>query len=182
MAATIVYRHTGGSLVSFESGAQNDPDACLGKWISTTAYSDDVLDNFFRAFTLAEMISGTFYVAAGFINTDAVDLVDARVYVESFSLPAGVTISMGVDTVLGMDVRANQMKAIINNTSAPTVISFTNISSLDSYANGLKLGVSPNDQDLTNLVQAQVWIRFVLSSATSFSPPNDKFVLRVEGS
>lgn len=181
MVATPEFYHTGIGLASFQSGAQNDPTDSLGKWISTTQYTDDTLENIFRSFTLAEMASGTFYHSIGIINTDAEDLIDARVYVNpgTLSLPTGVTFSIGMSSPL--DLRTTAMLEIADNSTAPAGVSFTAITSTTNWATGIKLN-GGSDDDLSNLDQAQLWVRMVMSSADKFTASENTCGFIIEGS
>lgn len=174
--ASIEFRITGIGLTGFESGPQNDPASSLGKWTSTSVYTDATPQNTYQAFTQAEMTGPTTkYYGVGIINTSASDLVNARVYVPSFTVPTGVTLSMGMD--VGKTLRTNPMNEIADNDTDPGV-TFTNISSLTDYANGLKLN-GGLDQDLTNLDQIIVWHRMELNAASDWDTGTDFVTLRI---
>lgn len=158
-----------------DSTAQNDPDASLGKYVSTTALNLAVpLNNLFGDVSGEDAQTGRVDYRCIFVlnNHGSLTLQNAVVWIKD-EVADGASIAISVDTTAASakDSSQAQAKEIANETTAPSGQSF---SSPTSKGDGLALGDIPPGH-----VRA-IWIQRTVPPDTP-AKAADGVTLRVEG-
>lgn len=153
--------------------AQADPDASLGKYMSTTAIVDATSENLFDNVTGEENANSIVEYRCIFIYNDhpTLTLSAATVWIQS-EVPGGTNIAIGLDPagVVDRDDASAQAAEVADETTAPVGVTFTAPTSKPS---GLIIGAIPA------LDCAAVWIRRTASNSAALA--DDGGVIRVEG-
>lgn len=151
--------------------AQGNPNASLGKYVSTTEWVDDTLNGLFDDITGDENADETVDYRCVFIQNahGSLTAIAAKVWIDAQN-EDGADIAIGVDTTAASAAGASPAQAltIANETTAPAGVTFT---APDNKADGLSLG------DLAAGQVRAVWVR---RTATDSAPvDDDDFVLGV---
>jgi len=155
------------------AAAQPDPNASLGKYVSTTQLTDATLHNLFDVVTGEENAASTVDYRLGFWhNSNTANPWVGPVAWLSSETAGGATAAISVDTTAASAVgsASAQAKEIATETTAPTAQTFL---APTTKASGLPLGDVP-----VNNVKG-IWIR--RTAANSGALENDGVVIRVEG-
>lgn len=146
------------------SNAQGDPNASLGKFISTTQVSGTALHNLFDAISGAENAASDVEYRCVFIHNShaTLTLQNAVVYVSGGDPAGGAIIAIGVDTtaISAIGSGSDQALTVANESTAPSGVSF----SLPTTAGG---GLS-----LGNIGPGQckaIWIRRTANNTAAVS-------------
>lgn len=136
------------------SGAQADVNASLGKYISTTAITDNTLNNLFDNISGAENAASTVDYRCVFIhNAHASLTMQSAVAYVSAEVSGGASIAIAIDSTAASAIGGASAQAltIANETTAPAgPLSF---STPTTAGTGLSLG------DITAGQCRAVWIR-----------------------
>lgn len=155
------------------AAAQPDPNASLGKYISTTQLSGTPLNNLFDNVSGDENAASEAEYRLIFIhNAHATLTLLAPVIWISAEVSGGADTAISVDTTAASAIGSSsaQAKQVIDENTAPTSQSFT---APTSKATGLALGDIPAGQC------KGVWVR--RTAANTAALDNDGATLRVEG-
>ncbi len=125
------------------SATQPDPNASLGKYISTTEITDATLNNLFDDISGDENAASTVDYRCLFIHNShgSLTLTSPKVWI-SAEVSGGAAIAIGIDTTAQSLIGSASAQAltVANETTAPVGVSF---SSPTSKAAGLSLGDLP---------------------------------------
>lgn len=164
MAATIVYRLTGGI-------GNSNPNLSLGGATSSTAVSGTTLHNLFDKVLEAERQAGSIeYRAIDLVNTGDEDTTEQNLYIETQTTSTDTSISIGYDATAGSHATIDVLELLASKTTAPAdpVISFSE-------------PTSNSPIELPAIVAGEairVFIRWTVDvGSTSF--PNDSATLRL---
>lgn len=104
--------------------AQPDPNASLGKYISTTQVSGTAANNLFDDISGAENAASTVDYRCVFVHNShaTLTLQNAVVYLSGGDPAGGATVSVAVDNIAASAIGATAAQAaeIVNETTAPT--------------------------------------------------------------
>ena len=155
------------------SAAQPDPDASLGKYISTTEITVATLHNLFDRVSGDENSAGAVEYRLFFVHNAhaTLTLQDATVWI-SAEVAGGATAAFGADTTAASAIgsAAAQALEVTNETTAPAGISF---STSTTKATGVNLG---------NISVGQckaVWLRRTANNSAAIN--NDGVTISIEG-
>lgn len=153
----IQYRFSGG-------GSNTDPNASLGGAISSTAWTNTLFDNV----SGAESAAGTIEYRCFYIrNANAtLTLLAPKVWIQANTPSATTTVAIG----LGTSAQGGTEQTVVNETTAPSGVSFTEPS---DFSGGISLG------DIPAGGHRAVWIRRTVNAGTA--AVNDSFTIRVQG-
>lgn len=111
------------------SNAQGDPNASLGKFISTTQVSGTALHNLFDAVSGAENAASDVEYRCVFIHNShaTLTLQNAVVYVSGGDPAGGAIIAIGVDTtaISAIGSGSDQALTVANESTAPAGVTFS---------------------------------------------------------
>jgi hypothetical protein len=156
------------------AAAQPNPNASLGKYISTTQIVDNTLNNLFDDITGDENAAGTVDYRCIFIhNAHATLTLLAPVVWLSAEVAGGANTAIAVDNIAASAVGATAAQAavIANETTAPTGVGA--FSSPTTKGTGLVLGDLPPGQCRA------IWVRRTATNSAAVN--NDGATIRVEG-
>ena len=160
MAATLVYRLTGGA-------ANSDPDASLGGAMSSTALSATPMNNLFDNVSPAEALAGdTEYRAIDVYNSGDATAESVELYMSTETSSTDSQLDFGAGAVHD---GSDQADTIADESTAPDGISFAH------YTDVSKLS-------LTNIPAGQahrVWVRRVIGAAAG-NTANDLGTIAVD--
>lgn len=165
------YSTTAGS--AGNSQAQPSPNAALGKYLSTTAWSGTVSGNLFDDQSTSDQVDGIVdyrcVFAANF--NGSLSLRDAVAYLPG-PYPTQSTIAIGADPagIVGVGDSSSQAAIIVDGTTAPTGVSFSSPVTLPS---AVVVG------DLTPGTCRAIWVRRTPTGAASAS--DERITLRLYG-
>jgi hypothetical protein len=156
------------------SAAQPDPNASLGKYISTTDLVDNTLNNLFDNISGDENAASTVDYRCVFVyNSHAtLTLFSPKVWFVS-QVAGGADMDMALDSTAASDVASSAAQAlsVANETTAPAgPLTFSNPT---SKAAGLSIG------DLTPGQVKGIWIRRTATNSAALN--SDGGQIRVEG-
>lgn len=161
VSSEIVYRLSGG-------GSNTDPMASLGGAKSSTALTDNSLNNLYADSLGTESAAGsTKYRAIYYHNGNAsLTALNARVYITGNTPSTDDTIAVGV----GSAAINGTEQTVANENTAPTSVTFS--TAAVDYASGLALGDIPAGQ------HKAIWFRRVITAGAS-AYDNDTLVFEV---
>jgi hypothetical protein len=153
--------------------AQADPNASLGKYISTTAWAGGTLHDLFDVITGDENAASTVDYRCVFLHNNhaTLTLTAAKVWVSS-QVAGGAGAAIGLDTTAASEIGATDAQAleVANETTAPSGVSF---STPTTKGDGLTLGdIGPGEC-------RAVWFR--RTAADSVAVNDDGFTVNIEG-
>lgn len=156
-----------------DSTAQADPNASLGKYISTTQITDATLNNLFDNVSGDENYASDVEYRCFFIHNNhaSLTLQSAVAWIYS-EVSGGASVAIGLDPA-GVTIKSSssaQAATIANESSAPAGVSF---SSPTSKGTGLSIG-----NIAAGYCQA-IWIR--RTAANTVAVDSDGATIRVEG-
>lgn len=171
----IVFRLSTKTGSAGDSTAQNDPNASLGKYVSTTALNlASPLNNLFADVSGADAQAGRVDYRCIFVlnNHGSLTLKNPVVWIKD-EVAGGANIAISVDTTAASPKNSSQAQAkeIATETTAPSGQSFSSPTSKEA---GLALGDIP-----PGYVKA-IWIRRTVPAGTA-AKAADGVTLRVEG-
>lgn len=153
--------------------AQADPNASLGKYISTTDLVDNTLNNLYDNISGDENAASTVDYRCLFIYNShgSLTLQTPKVWL-SAEVSGGASVAIGLDTNAASAVGAAPAQAltIVNETTAPAGVSF---SSPTDKASGLSLG------DLDAGECRAIWVR--RTAANSAALNSDGATIMIQG-
>lgn len=149
------------------------PAGSLGKYISTTQLTDNVLNNLFDNVSGDENLAATVDYRCIFIHNAHATLTfsNVKVYLAS-EVAGGASVAIGVDTTAASAIGAAPAQAvsIVNETTAPAGIAFTSPTTI---------GAAITVGDLAPGQCRAIWIR--RTAANSAALANDGVTLRISG-
>lgn len=159
--------------VASNSNAQPNPNASLGKYISTSVIQDAFINNLFDNISGDENAASAVDYRCIFLHNAhaSLPLQNAVVWISS-EVAGGANTAIGVDPAgnLALNGAGAQAATIANETTAPSGVTF---SSPTSKGTGLSLG---------NIAAGQVRAIWVKRSATNSAAINaDGVTIRTEG-
>ncbi len=173
VASDIKYRLSIKTGSAGNANAQADPNASLGKYISTTDITDNTLNNLFDNISGDENAASTVDYRCIFVYNSHGSLTwqSPKVWLSS-EVSGGASIAIGIDTNAASAVGSASAQAIevANETTAPGGVTF---SSPTTKGAGLSLSDLPNGQCRA------IWVR--RTAANSAALANDGATLRTEG-
>jgi hypothetical protein len=155
------------------SGAQPDPNASLGKYISTTAWAGGVLHDLFDRVSGDENAASEAEYRCVFIHNNHATLTwQGPVVWISAETAGGAAIAIGIDTTAASAIGASPAQAlsVVDENTAPAGVTF---SSPTTKGTGLALSDIPAGQCRA------IWIR--RTAANNAAINNDGGTLQVEG-
>ena len=157
IASEIQYRLSGGA-------SNSDPNASLGGVKSSTAWTSTLFDDVSSAeATVGSVEYRCFYVH----NANAtLTLIAPKVWIQANTPSATTAVAVG----LGSSAQGGTEQTVVNETTAPTAVSFTEPA---DFASGIALG------DIPAGGHRAVWIRRTVNAGTAAIA--DSFTLRVQG-
>lgn len=155
--------------------AQADPNASLGKYMSSTQLTDNVNGNLFDDVTGAESAAGLTDYRCLFIhnsNAGGSTLTATKVWLQS-EVAGGGAIAIGVDPTAASAAGSSTQQALApaNDVTAPAGVTFT---SPTSEASAIVIG------DLAPGQCRAFWLRRTVPASTA-ALANDGVTLRVKG-
>lgn len=154
------------------STAQPDPNACLGKYTSTTELTDNLLNNLFDNVTGPENAASDVEYRCLFLhNTSDQAIKNIQVWLSS-EVASGAAAAVGVDTTAASDADATtaQGLTVADEGTAPTGVSF---STATTKLGGVAVGTLDPDQVIG------VWVRRTAANTAAVS--SDGVTIRAEG-
>jgi len=155
------------------SAAQPDPNASLGKYISTTVITDNTLNNLFDDISGDENAASTVDYRCVFIHNShaSLTLQSPKAWI-SAEVSNGASVAIGLDTTAASAIGSASAQAltIANETTAPAGVSF---SAPTTKGAGISLGNIPAGQCIA------IWVR--RTAANNAALDNDGATLKVEG-
>lgn len=172
-SSDILYKLSITSGSAGNSLSQSDPNASLGKYISTTEITDNTLNNLFDDVSGAENAASDVEYRCFFIHNAHASLAyqGASIYL-SAEVSGGASIAIGIDTTTASAIGSSSAQAleVTDESTAPSGVSF---SSPTTTGGALSLGNIPAGQCRA------VWVR---RTAANTSPKNsDGVTLAVFG-
>jgi hypothetical protein len=156
IAANLAFYLTGGA-------GNTLPAASLGGVISSTAFTDNTLQNLFANVTPAEALAGSVkYRALSFKNLAAETAYGAVLYLSQETSSADTTVAIAYDST--------GTQSVVDENTAPTGLSFSTPLSL---AAGIALG------DVAASGVARVWFRRTVSPGAVAASDSGKFTCTV---
>jgi hypothetical protein len=155
------------------SAAQPDPNASLGKYISTTEITDNTLNNLFDDITGDENAASDVEYRCLFIHNAhaTLTLVGPKVWI-SAEVSGGASVSIGLDTNAASAIgnASAQAVQIANENTAPSGVTF---SAPTTKSAGLSLADLPAGQCRA------IWVRRTAANTAALN--NDGATVSVEG-
>jgi hypothetical protein len=156
IAANLAFYLTGGA-------GNANPAASLGGVISSTAFTDNTLQNLFANVTPAEALAGSIkYRALSFKNLAAETAYAAVLYLSQETTSPDTTVAIAFDSV--------GTQSVANEDTAPTGLSFSTPLSL---AAGIALG------DVAASGVRRIWFRRTVSAGAAQASDQGKFKITV---
>jgi hypothetical protein len=156
------------------SAAQPDPNASLGKYISTTQITDNTLNNLFDDISGDENAASTVDYRCIFVhnNHGSLTLQAPKVWL-SAEVSGGANIAIATDNTAASAIGSASAQAdqIANETTAPSAVSA--FSSPTTKGTGLSLSDLPPGQCRA------IWVRRTAANTAALN--NDGVTLRIEG-
>jgi hypothetical protein len=155
------------------STAQADPDASLGKYMSTTAIVDATLGNLFDNVSGAENAASDVEYRCLFVyNTHATLTLEGAACWISSEVSGGASVAIGLDPAgnVADDSASDQAATIADESSAPAGVSF---SAPTSFGAGLSVG------DLGPGECRAIWVRRTAANTSALN--NDGATISVQG-
>ena len=145
-------------------GASNvDPTLSLGGTTSSVVFTDATLANLFANVSPAEAIVGSIkYRALSFKNTSALTAYAAIVYISQETSSADTTVAIAYDST--------GTQSIVNETTAPTGLSFSTPVSL---ATGIALG------DVAAAGIRRIWFKRTVTELAAMAADEGKITISV---
>lgn len=172
-ASDILFKLSTTSGSAGNSNSQGDPNASLGKYISTTQITDNSLNNLFDDVSGAENAASDVEYRCFFVHNAHASLTyqSAAIYISS-EVSGGASIAIGIDTTAASAIGASPAQAltIVDESTAPSGVSF---SSPTTTGGALSLG------DIAAGQCRAVWVR--RTAANSSAKNNDGATLTVFG-
>lgn len=173
-AGDLFFRLSTASGAAGFSTAQGDPNASLGKYMSTTALSGTPANNLFDDVSGAENAASDVEYRCIFVhNTHAtLTLTSAKMWIDESSYSGGTTIAIASDNigVVAEDTAGAQAEEEADESTAPTAVSA--FVSPTNYAGGLALG------DIGPGQCRGVWVR---RTAANTAAAADGVVFHIQG-
>lgn len=155
------------------SGAQADPNASLGKYISTTEVVDATLNNLFDDITGDENAASDVEYRCIFIHNSHATLtyITPMVWL-SAEVAGGADIAIAIDSVAASAIGSGSAQAleVTNESTAPSALSF---SAPTTKSGGLSLG------SLTAGQCKAIWVRRTATNSAALD--DDGVTISVEG-
>lgn len=155
------------------SQAQGDPNASLGKYISTTEVTDAQLNNLFDDISGDENAASDVEYRCIFIHNShgSLTLQSPKVWISS-EVANGASIAIGLDTTAASAIGNSSAQAleVVDESTAPSGVTF---SAPTTKPTGLSLGNLPNGQCRA------IWVR--RTAANNAALNNDGANISVEG-
>lgn len=165
------YSVTSGS--AGNSTAQADPNAALGKYISTTQWTGGTLNDLFSDITGDQNANQQVDYRCIFIhnNHGSLTLLSPKLWIAS-EVAGGANIALGVDPTAASSIGSGSVQAVTvaNSLTAPAGVTF---SSPTSKSTGLSLGDIPAGQC------KGFWFRRTATNSAALN--NDGVTIQVEG-
>ena len=172
-AAEILFKLSITTGTAGNAAAQPNPNASLGRWVSTTQLSGTALNNLFDDVSGAENTAGTTDYRCVFVHNSntANALQNAVLYLQGGDPAGGSTVTIAVDTTAPSALAATvaQADTIANENTAPTLVGA--FSAPTTAAAGLALGTIGIGQ-----VKA-FWVRRVTSGAAAVNAETVTFAV-----
>lgn len=164
---------------SVKTGAAGNSNAgtasgSLGKYISTTAITDNTLNNLFDDISGAENAASTVDYRCIFVhNSNSANPLENAVVWLSAETAGGASIAIAIDNIAASAIGSASAQAaeITNETTAPSGVG--TFSSPTSKGSGLSLGT------INNGSCRAIWVRRTAANSAALS--NDSVTIRVEG-
>ena len=157
------------------SAAQADPNASLGKYISTTQLSGTALNNLFDDVSGAENTAGTTDYRCFFVhNSNSSNALESAVVYLSGGDPAGgATVTIAVDDTAASAIGSSsaQAQTAASETSPGSGVTSLSYSAPSSAGSGLSLG------DIPAGYCKAVWVKRVTSSVSAVSAETVPFAV-----
>lgn len=154
--------------------AQADPNASIGKYVSTTSYSGGTLHDLFDVITGDENYASTVDYRCLFVHNShgSLTLIGPKLWITA-ETSGGADCTLATDNTAASAVGASSAQAdfIATETTAPTAVSA--FSGPTSKATGLSLG------DIASGYVKAFWIK--RAAADTAAIDSDGFTFRVEG-
>jgi hypothetical protein len=154
--------------------AQADPNASLGKYISTTQITDNTLNNLFDNISGDENAASTVDYRCIFLHNNhaTLTLQGTKVWL-SAEVAGGANISIAIDNVAASAIASSSAQAdsIATETTAPSAVG--TFSSPTTKGAGLTLG------DLTAGQCRAIWVKRTATNSAALN--NDGVTIRFEG-
>lgn len=175
LAADILFKLSTTAGSAGNSQAQADPNASLGKYISTTEVTDNTLNNLFDDVTGPENAASDVEYRCIFIHNSHGSLTLTSPYIWlSAEVAGGAAIAIAVDSNVAASAIGSasaQATEVANESTAPSpALSF---SSPTSYGTGISIG------DLPAGYCIGVWVRRTCSNTSPVA--NDGVTIAVQG-
>lgn len=156
-----------------DSTAQADPNASLGKYVSTTAITDAGANNLFADASGDDNAASAVHYRCIFIHNNNATLTWSNVKIWINTQATGSTIAIATDNIgpVPKGQAGAQAEEEADEDTAPTAVSA--FSSATSKATGLSVG----NLDAGDV--AAIWVRRTLDQAGATD--NDSWTLEVEG-
>lgn len=171
--ADILVKLSAPSATAGNATAQPDPNASLGKYMSSTQLVDATSDNLFDDVTGNESAAGLTEYRCLFVhNSHATSTMTAtKVWLQS-EVALGGTIAIGVDTTAASAAGSSSQQALnpANDTTAPSGVTF---SSPTNEAGAISLG------DLAPGQVRAFWVRRTVAASTA-ALANDGVTFRIK--
>lgn len=155
------------------ANSQADPNASLGKYISTTEITDNTLNNLFDDISGDENAASTVDYRCVFIHNAhaSLTLQSPKAWI-SAEVANGASIAIGLDTTASSAIGDSSVQAltIANETTAPAGVSF---SAPTTKGTGISLG------NIAAGYCVAIWVR--RTAANNAALNNDGATLKVEG-
>jgi hypothetical protein len=168
----VLYKLSITSGAAGNAAAQPDPNASLGKYVSTTAIVDATVNNLFDNVSGDENAASVVDYRLFFVHNNhaTLTMLSPVIYIQS-ETASGASISIGADTTAASAKAsaAAQALTIANETTAPAGVTF---SAPTTKAGGISLGDIPAGQ------VKGVWVR--RTAANTAAVDLDGAVLKVE--
>lgn len=172
-SSDILYKLATTSGSAGNSTAQGDPNASLGKYISTTTITDATVNNLFDNISGDENAASTVDYRCFFVrnNHGSLTWLSPKVWISS-EVSGGASVAIGIDTTAASAIGDTSAQAltIANETTAPSGVSF---SAPTTKSGGLSLS------DLPAGYCRAIWVR--RTAANTSAKDSDGATIRVEG-
>lgn len=155
------------------STAQGNPNASIGKYISTTQITDATLNNLFDDISGDENAASTVDYRCFFVHNAHASIAWTSVYVWiSAEVAGGASVAIGVDPAGATAIGSASAQAAIpaDETTAPSGVSF---SAPTSKGSGISIGTIAAGECVA------IWVR--RTAANTVAVNNDGATIRVEG-
>jgi hypothetical protein len=173
VAADILWKLSIKTGTAGNQNAQADPNASLGKYISTSAWAGGVLHDLFDKITGDENAASEAEYRCVFIHNSHASLTYQNVVVWiSAETAGGANAAIGVDATAASAIASASAQAaeVTDENTAPASVTFT---SPTTKATGISVGNIPNGQCRA------IWVRRTATNSAALN--NDGATLTVEG-